>query len=125
MNQLRYKTNYATFTDRCRGCRTSIDSGKVLLAVMIQVKVKMNLCVLLVSYVRRSLCLQSRKDDKKEAVNYHVKCFFEHQRLQSEGDVYGLEKLRLTDQNRIKGYIGKRQVFSVHFWSSLTLMYFN
>lgn len=50
---------------------------------------------------------QSRKDDKKEAVNYHVKCFFEKQRLQSEGDVDGLEKLRMVDQNRIRGYISK------------------
>ncbi len=51
--------------------------------------------------------LQSRKDDKKEPLNYHVKCFFVKQRLTTEGDVDGFEKLRIADQNRIKDYISK------------------
>lgn len=61
----------------------------------------------IVFYMFFLVLLQSRKDDRKEPVNYHVKCFFEKQRLKSEGDVDGFEKLRIADQNRIKGYISK------------------
>lgn len=105
MNHLRYKTKYATgYGDACRACRATIPVGKVILAVMIQVNNK-NYNVHNVLYY--SLRFQSRKDDRKEPVNYHVKCFFEKQRLKSEGDVDGFEKLRIADQNRIKGYISK------------------
>lgn len=41
MNHLRYKTKYATgYGDTCRACYSAIPSGKVILAVMIQVNNK-------------------------------------------------------------------------------------
>ncbi|XP_037038851.1 poly [ADP-ribose] polymerase-like [Bradysia coprophila] len=83
MNRLRYKTRYAAYNEACRGCYSHIENGNVLLSVMVQ----------------------SRKDDKKEAVNYHVRCFFEKQRLTTEGDVDGFEKLRFADQKKIRDYI--------------------
>ncbi|KAJ6648922.1 Poly [ADP-ribose] polymerase, partial [Pseudolycoriella hygida] len=84
MNNFRYKTGYVIgYGVSCRGCYRTISGGEVQMVVMIQ----------------------SRKDDKKEPVSYHIKCFFDKQRLQSEGDVDGLENLRLVDQNKIKGYI--------------------
>lgn len=50
---------------------------------------------------------QCRTEDRKDAIPYHLKCFFDKQRVRSDAEISGFENLRIADQNRIKKYIGK------------------
>lgn len=48
-----------------------------------------------------------------EPVHYHVPCFFNKQRVSTDGDIDGFMSLRIADQNNIRTFITSQMVVVV------------